>query len=80
VRAWEVTPIKDLMFQLEQLRQQQEDIEANARMKQTEVSARATHRSVARNDAESSLLRLSHALNTRLRPIEALRGQFERLS
>jgi hypothetical protein len=80
IRAWEATPIKDLMFQVEQLRQQQEDIEANARKKQSEVSARATHRSVARNDAEASLLRLSHELNTRLRPIPALRGHFERLS
>jgi hypothetical protein len=79
MRAWEATPIKDLMFQLEQLRRQQEDIEASARKQQAEVSARATFRSVARTETETSLLRISHDLNTRLRPIEALRPHFERL-
>ena len=79
IRAWEATPIKDLIFQLEQLRRQQEDIETNARKQQSEVALRATHRSVARTETEASLLRISHDLNTRLRPIEALRPHFERL-
>ncbi|MBK7154201.1 MAG: protein kinase [Sandaracinaceae bacterium] len=79
MRAWEATPIKDLMFQLEQLRRQQEDIESSARKQQSEVALRATHRSVARTETETSLLRISHDLNTRLRPIEALRPHFERL-
>ncbi|MCB9628811.1 MAG: protein kinase [Sandaracinaceae bacterium] len=79
LRAWEATPIKDLLFQLEQLRSQQEEIEASARKQQSEVSVHATHRSVARTETEASLLRISHDLNTRLRPIAALRSHFERL-
>src|SRR5690606_35781962 len=65
VRAWEATPIRDLMFQLEQLRKQQEEVEANARKRQAEVAVRATHRSIARNESEVALLRISHELNTK---------------
>jgi hypothetical protein len=80
LRAWEDTPIKDLMFQIERLREQQADAETSARRKQSEVAADATHRNLARTATEASLLRISHELNTQLRPIAALRSLFERLS